>query len=104
MARSIANSGGRTYILEHSIRADISLVKAWKADTAGNLVYRKTARNFNPLVAASGMVAVAEVELLVAAGEIDPDNVHTPGIYIDRIVHCPVQQKRIEQRTTRGAN
>jgi 3-oxoacid CoA-transferase subunit A len=94
--------GGRTYILELGIRADVALVKAWKADTAGNLVYRKTARNFNPSVASCGTVVVAEVESLVAAGNIDPDHVHTPGIYVDRIVHFPVQQKRIEQRTTRG--
>ncbi len=96
--------GGRTYILELGIQADVSLVKAWKSDPVGNLVYRKTARNFNPQVAACGAVAVAEVEELVELGEIDPDHVHTPGIYIDRVVHCPVQQKRIEQRITRGAN
>jgi 3-oxoacid CoA-transferase subunit A len=96
--------GGRTYILEHCIQADVSLVKAWKADSAGNLVYRKTARNFNPEVAACGAVTVAEVEELVVVGEIDPDHVHTPGIYIDRVVHCPAQQKRIERRITRGAN
>jgi 3-oxoacid CoA-transferase subunit A len=96
--------GGRNYILELGIQTDVSLVKAWKADTAGNLVYRKTARNFNPHVAACGAVTVAEVEELVDVGEIDPDQVHTPGIYIDRVVHCPVQQKRIERRTIRGAN
>ena len=94
---------GRIYILERGIRADISLVKAWKGDTEGNLVYRKTARNFNPLVATCGRTTVAEVEEIVAAGEIDPDHVHTPGIYIDRIIHCPNQQKRIEQIITRGA-
>jgi 3-oxoacid CoA-transferase subunit A len=95
---------GRTYILERGIQADISLVKAWKADTAGNLVYRKTARNFNPEVAACGAVAIAEVEELVGVGEIDPDQVHTPGIYIDRIVHCPGHLKRIERRIVRGTN
>lgn len=94
---------GRTYILELGIQADVSLVKAWRADTAGNLVYRKTARNFNPLVAACGAVTVAEVEELVNVGEIDPDQVHTPGIYIDRLVHCSGQQKRIERRITRSA-
>jgi len=94
--------GGKTYILERGIKADVSLVKAWKGDAAGNLVYRKTARNFNPLVATCGKIAIAEVEELVPVGEIDPDLVHTPGIYIDRIVHCPNQQKRIEQRITRG--
>ena len=93
---------GKTYILELGIKADVSLVKAWKGDAAGNLVYRKTARNFNPLVATCGKIAIAEVEELVSVGEIDPDLVHTPGIYIDRIVHSPNQQKRIEQRITRG--
>ena len=94
---------GRTFILERGIRADVALVKAWKADEAGNLVYRKTARNFNPLAAACGKVTIAEVEQLVPIGSIEPDHVHTPGIYIHRIVHCPHQQKRIEQRVTRGA-
>jgi 3-oxoacid CoA-transferase subunit A len=93
---------GQTYILERGIKADIALVKAWKADASGNLAYRKTARNFNPLAATCGKVAVAEVEELVPTGAIDPDQVHTPGIYIDRIVHCPDQQKRIEQRITRS--
>jgi 3-oxoacid CoA-transferase subunit A len=93
---------GQTYILERGIKADIALVKAWKADASGNLVYRKTARNFNPMAATCGRVAVAEVEELVPTGLIDPDQVHTPGIYIDRIVHCPNQQKRIEQRITRS--
>lgn len=94
---------GRTYILERGIHADVALVKAWKADPAGNLVYRKTARNFNPVAATCGKICVAEVEVLVAVGAIDPDQVHTPGIYVDRIVHCPDQQKRIEQRVTREA-
>jgi 3-oxoacid CoA-transferase subunit A len=93
---------GQTYILERGIKADIALVKAWKADPSGNLVYRKTARNFNPMAATCGKVAVAEVEELVPIGVIDPDQVHTPGIYIDRIVHFPDQQKRIEQRITRS--
>lgn len=95
---------GRTYILERAIQADISLVKAWKADSGGNLVYRKTARNFNPEVATCGAVTIAEVEELVNVGEIDPDNVHTPGIYINRVVQCPEQEKRIERRIVRGAN
>ena len=95
---------GQTYILERGIKADIALVKAWKADASGNLVYRKTARNFNPLAATCGKVAVAEVEELVPTGSVDPDQVHTPGIYIDRIVHSPDQQKRIEQRITRSAS
>ena len=92
---------GKMYILERGIKADLSLVKAHKADAAGNLVYRKTARNFNPLVATCGKISIAEVEELVPIGAIDPDQVHTPGIYINRIVHCPDQQKRIEQRITR---
>lgn len=94
---------GKTYIMERWIRADISLVKAWKADTAGNLVYRKTARNFNPMVAACGRVTIAEVEEVVTAGEIDPDHVHTPGIYVDALVLTPRSEKRIEHRVTRGA-
>jgi 3-oxoacid CoA-transferase subunit A len=93
---------GHTYVLERGIKADLSLVKAWKADKAGNLVYRKTARNFNPMAATCGKVTVAEVEQLVEVGEIDPDHVHTPGIYIDRIVHNPLPVKRIEQRIVRG--
>jgi 3-oxoacid CoA-transferase subunit A len=93
---------GHTYILERGIKADVALVKAWKADAAGNLVYRKTARNFNPMAATCGRVTVAEVELLVPVGAIDPDQVHTPAIYIDRIVHSPNPQRRIEQRITRS--
>src|ERR1700733_549469 len=89
---------GQTYILELGIKADIGLVKAWKADAGGILVYRKTARNFNPMAATCGKVTIAEVEELVPVGAIDPDQVHTPGIYIDRLVALPDQQKRIEQR------
>jgi 3-oxoacid CoA-transferase subunit A len=92
---------GVTYLLERGIRADVALVKAWKADTQGNLVYRKTARNFNPVAAMCGKVTIAEVEILAEVGEIDPDEVHTPGIFVNRIVHVPDQVKRIEQRTTR---
>lgn len=92
---------GRTYILEHAIRADLSLIKAWKSDAWGNLVYRKTAQNFNPVVAACGRITVAEVEEIVAVGEIDPDHVHTPSIYVNRIVRCSNPQKRIEHRITR---
>jgi 3-oxoacid CoA-transferase subunit A len=92
---------GQSYILEQGIRADISLVKAWKGDTSGNLIYRKTARNFNPVAATCGRITVAEVENLVATGELDPDQVHTPGIYVQRIVHNPGAEKRIEQRTIR---
>jgi len=92
---------GATYVLERGIVADVSLVHAWKGDTAGNLVFRKTARNFNPVCASSGRITVAQVEHLVAAGEIDPDQVHTPGIYVQRIVHVPTPTKRIEIRTIR---
>jgi 3-oxoacid CoA-transferase subunit A len=95
---------GKTYILEQGIRADLALVKAWKGDTTGNLVYRKTARNFNPMAATCGRVTVAEVEHLVQPGEIDPDHVHTPGIYVQRIVHNPNPEKRIEQRTIRESS
>jgi len=93
---------GVTYILERGIRADLSLVKAWKGDTCGNLVYRKTARNFNPMAATCGRVTVAEVEVLVEAGEIDPDQVHTPGIFVQRMVHNALQEKRIEKMTLRN--
>jgi 3-oxoacid CoA-transferase subunit A len=92
---------GHWYVLETALKADVSLVKAWKADKAGNLVFRKTARNFNPACAMAGKVCVAEVEQIVEVGEIDPDHVHLPGIYVDRIVHNPTPEKRIEQRTVR---
>jgi 3-oxoacid CoA-transferase subunit A len=89
---------GETYVLERGIRADLALVKAWRADAAGNLVFRKTARNFNPMAATCGRVTVAEVEELVPVGSIDPDQVHTPGIFVQRVV-VTVAEKRIEQRT-----
>ena len=92
---------GRWYVLETALKADVSLVKAWKADQAGNLVFRKTARNFNPACAMAGKVCVAEVEEVVETGTFDPDQVHLPGIYVDRIVHNPHPEKRIEQRTIR---
>lgn len=92
---------GRHYVLETALVADVALVKAWKADQAGNLVFRKTARNFNPACAMAGKVCVAEVEHLVETGEIDPDQVHLPGIYVDRIVLNAHPEKRIEQRTVR---
>jgi 3-oxoacid CoA-transferase subunit A len=94
---------GKTYLLEQGIRADVSLVKAWKGDRSGNLIYRMTARNFNPMAATCGRITVAEVEHLVETGELDPDQVHTPGIYVQRIVHNPAAEKRIEQRTIRKA-
>ena len=86
--------------MERGLTADLSIVKAWKGDPAGNLVYRMTARNFNPMMATAGKVCVAEVEQLVDTGTLDPDNIHTPGIFVDRIVEG-VHEKRIEQRTTR---
>ncbi|HYB51427.1 MAG TPA: CoA transferase subunit A [Burkholderiaceae bacterium] len=92
---------GKRYVLEQSLRADVSLVKAWKADRQGNLVYRKTARNFNPVVAMCGRVTIAEVEQLVENGELDPDHIHTPGVFVQRLVVNAHPQKRIEQRTTR---
>ena len=92
---------GRWYVLETALKADVSLVKAWKADKSGNLVFRKTARNFNPACAMAGKVCVAEVEEVVEIGAIDPDQVHLPGIYVDRIVHNPHPEKRIEQCTIR---
>ena len=91
---------GELFVLERGIRADLSLVKAWKADPSGNLVYRKTARNFNPMVASCGKVTVVEVEEMVELGALDPDGIHTPGIFVDRIV-VTQSQKRIEQRTVR---
>ena len=92
---------GRHYVLETALKADVSLVKAWKADTSGNLVFRKTARNFNPAAAMAGKVCVVEVEELVEVGDIDPDHVHLPGIYVQRIVVNATPEKRIEQRTIR---
>jgi 3-oxoacid CoA-transferase subunit A len=90
-----------TYILERGIRADVALVKAWKADLDGNLIYRRTARNFNPQAATCGKITVAEAEILVQPGELDPDEIHTPGINVHRLVHNPRPEKRIEKRTTR---
>ena len=92
---------GQTYIMETGLVADVSIVKAWKADTEGNLVFRKTARNFNPMMATAGKVTVVEVEELVEPGEIDPDHIHTPGIFVQRIVKGTFE-KRIEQRTVRS--
>jgi 3-oxoacid CoA-transferase subunit A len=93
--------GGKEYLLEHAFDADFALVKAWKGDTSGNLVYRGTARNFNAVMAMAGRVTIAEVERLVPAGELDPDHVHTPGIYVHRIFQGERYEKRIEQRTVR---
>lgn len=93
---------GEQYVMERSLVADVSLVKAWKADPVGNLVYRKTARNFNPNVAMAGKVTIVEVEELVGLGDLDPDSVHTPGIFVHRIVVNKSPEKRIEQRTVRA--
>jgi 3-oxoacid CoA-transferase subunit A len=92
---------GDTFILETGLTADVSIIKAWKGDTEGNLIYRKTARNFNPMMASAGRVTIAEVEELVEAGELDPDQIHTPGIFVQRIVKGTDYVKRIEQRTVR---
>ncbi|MBT8514361.1 CoA transferase subunit A [Polynucleobacter paneuropaeus] len=94
---------GERYIMERSIVSDISIVKAWKADRSGNLVYRYTARNFNPVVAMAGKITVAEVEEIVENGQLDPDQIHTPGIYVHRLVINRLPEKRIEQRTLRTA-
>ena len=91
---------GRRYIMETSLVADLAIVKAWKGDERGNLIFRKTARNFNPMMATAGKVTVVEVEEIVPVGSLDPDHIHTPGIYVDRIVQT-VSEKRIEQRTVR---
>ena len=90
-----------TYILERGIVADVALVKAWKADHYGNLVYRLTARNFNPMIATCGKLTIAEAEIIVEPGELDPDEIHTPGIFVHRLVHNPHPEKRIERRTVR---
>ncbi|MDE2428435.1 MAG: CoA transferase subunit A [Burkholderiales bacterium] len=101
--KEIREFDGHNYVMERSLVSDVSLVKAWKADKSGNLIYRKTARNFNPNVAMAGKITVAEVEVLVEVGELDPDEIHTPGIFVHRIVVNAQPEKRIEQRTTRPA-
>ncbi len=93
--------GGETYIMEKGLRGDLAIVHAWQGDSEGNLIYRYTARNFNPMMATAADFTVAEVEQLVAAGDLNPDGIHTPGIYVDRVVHVANPEKRIEQRTTR---
>jgi 3-oxoacid CoA-transferase subunit A len=99
--KELRDFDGATHVMERGLVADVSIVHAYKGDAEGNLVYRKTARNFNPMMATAGKVTVAQVEHLVKAGEIDPDAIHTPGIFVQRIVHTPNIAKRIEQRTTR---
>ncbi|HTZ96747.1 MAG TPA: CoA transferase subunit A [Terriglobales bacterium] len=95
---------GRIYLMEHALKADFALVKAWKGDKWGNLVYRKTARNFNPMMAAAGKVTIAEVEQLVEVGELDADMVHTPSVFVNRIFQGELYEKRIEKRTVRKAS
>jgi 3-oxoacid CoA-transferase subunit A len=94
----------KEYLMEKAFEADFAIVKAWKGDTAGNLIYRSTARNFNPMMAMAGKITIAEVEELVPAGELDPDQIHTPGIYVHRIFQGNNYEKRIEQRTVRKKN
>ena len=101
--KELREFGGKTYLLEESLVPDLALVKAWKADRAGNLVFRRTARNFNPAVAMAGKRSVVEVEHLVEAGDLDPDQIHLPGVYVHRIVVNAAPQKRIERRTVRAA-
>lgn len=99
--KEVKEFNGEKYIMETGLVADLAIVHAWKGDTAGNLVYRKTARNFNPMMATAAKVTIAEVEHLVPAGEIDPDHIHTPGIFVQRIIAVDPALKRIEQRTLR---
>lgn len=99
--KEVREFDGRMYVLEHGLTAEFALIKAWKADRWGNLVFRKTARNFNPMMATAGRVTIAEVEELVDVGELDPDLIHVPGIYVQRILKGEHYEKRIEQRTIR---
>jgi 3-oxoacid CoA-transferase subunit A len=101
--KEVREFDGRSYLLERALGGDFALVKAWRGDALGNLVYRHTARNFNPLAAMAGNVTIAEVEELVDVGQLDPDHVHTPGIFVQRIVVSASYQKRIERRTVRSA-
>ena len=103
IGKEVKEFNGRHYILEESITGDFAIVKAWKADTFGNLVFRKTARNFNPLAATAGKITVVEVEEIVEPGQLDPDEIHTPGIYVDRLIQGCFE-KRIEQLTTRPSS
>lgn len=100
--KEVREFDGELYVMERGLTADLSIVKAWKADAEGNLVFRKTARNFNPMMATAGKATVVEVEQLVAIGDLDKDNIHTPGIFVDRIVKGAVYEKRIERVTTRS--
>ena len=99
--KPVENFDGEEYVRETWLRSDLSIVKAWRADPAGNLMFRKTARNFNPNMATAGRVTVAEVEEIVEAGSFDPDCIHTPGIFVDRVVLSTINEKRIEKLTVR---
>src|SRR6201996_3051205 len=99
--KEVREFDGETYVMERWLRSDLALVKGWKADTEGNVIYRKTARNFNPVMATAGKVTVVEVEEIVPAGSLDPDAIHTPSIYVDRVIQGGPYEKRIEFRTTR---
>ncbi|MBC7567045.1 MAG: CoA transferase subunit A [Pedobacter sp.] len=97
--KEVRNFNGKDYLMEYAFNADFAIVKAWKGDTAGNLIYRSTSRNFNPVMAMAGKVTIAEVEILVEVGELDPDHIHTPGVYVHRIFQGSNYEKRIEQKT-----
>jgi 3-oxoacid CoA-transferase subunit A len=101
IGKEVRNFNGKNYLLEYAFDADFALVKAWKGDSKGNLVFRMTARNFNPMMAMAGKITIAEVEELVPDGELDPDMIHTPGVYVHRIFQGSNYEKRIEQRTVR---
>ncbi|TWJ19322.1 CoA transferase subunit A [Geobacter argillaceus] len=100
--KEVRTFGGKAYVLETGLTADFSFVKAWKGDTAGNLIYNKTSCNFNPVMAAAGKVTVAEVEELIEVGALDPNFIHTPGVYVQRVIQCAGHEKRIERRTVRS--
>lgn len=102
VGKEVRNFNGKEYLMEMAFDADFALVKAWKGDTAGNLIYKATARNFNHVMAMAGRITIAEVEHLVPAGELDPDHIHTPGVYVQRIFEGKNYEKRIEQRTVRS--
>lgn len=102
LGKEVRNFNGKDYLMEMAFEADFAIVKAWKGDTHGNLIYRQTARNFNPLMAMAGKITIAEVEQLVPAGTLDPDQIHTPGIYVHRIFEGKNYERRIEQRTVRA--
>ncbi len=101
--KEVRRFGEKDYLLETALTADFSLIKAWRADTAGNLIYNKTSRNFNPMMASAARITVAEVEELYPAGELDPNGFHTPGIYVRRLIACSGYEKRIERRTVQAA-